>query len=58
MVCVVGSRDGAEIQIYGDAPLFKQPFWDIEPIPVLLTPGAEVTRGGIHLCRELQLPDP
>jgi hypothetical protein len=54
----VGSRDGAEVEIYGDAPLFKQPFWDIAPIPVLLAPGAERTRRGIRPCRKLQLPDP
>jgi hypothetical protein len=54
----VGSRDGAEVEIYSDAPLFKQPFWDIAPIPVLLAPGAERTRRGIRPCRKLQLPDP
>jgi len=47
-----------EAQVYGDAPLLKQPFWDIAPIPVLLAPGAELTRRGIHLYRELQLPRP
>jgi hypothetical protein len=41
--CAVGSRDGTEGWIYGDAPLLKLPFWDIAAIPVLLAPGAELT---------------
>ncbi len=52
------TRDGAEEEIYGDAPLLKQPFWDIEPVPVLLTPGVELTRRGIRPWRKVQLPDP
>ncbi len=27
--------------IYADVPLLEQPFWDIAPIPISLTPGAE-----------------
>jgi hypothetical protein len=54
----VGSRDGAESDIYGDAPLLKQPFWDVAPILVSLAPGAELTRRRIRPCRKLQLPDP
>src|SRR5450759_5060098 len=55
---VVGSRYAAQGCVYGDAPFLKQPFWDIEPIPVLLAPGAELTRGGIRPCRELQMSRP
>jgi len=54
---VVASRGGAEVEIYGEAPLPKEPFRDLDTIPVLLTPGAEFTRGRIHLCHEVQLPD-
>jgi hypothetical protein len=52
------SRGGAEVWIHGDAPLPKQPFRDIAPIPVLPAPVAELTRQDIHLWRESQLPDP
>jgi len=48
----------AEAWIDADAPLLKQPFRDIAPIPIVLTPGSELGGRGIHLCRELQLPDP
>jgi hypothetical protein len=51
-------RGAAEGWIYGDTPLPEEPFRDIAPIPVLLAPRAELTRGGIHRWSELQLPDP
>jgi hypothetical protein len=40
--------------IYSDSPLLEKPFWDIAPIPILLTPGAEFGRRAIHLGREPQ----
>jgi hypothetical protein len=55
--CVVGSRGGAEVEVYGDAPLLKEPFGDVDTIPVLLTPGPQLKRARIHLCYEVQLPD-
>ena len=47
----------AEDCIYGDVPLLKEPFGDVDTIPVSLAPDAELTREGIHLYRELQLRD-
>jgi hypothetical protein len=48
----------AEGWIYGEAPLLQQPFRDVDSIPVFFAPGAEFTRGGIHLRRELQVSHP
>src|SRR6266704_2749054 len=47
----------AEDCVYGDVPLLKEPFGDVDTIPVSVAPDAELTRGGIHLCCELQLRD-
>src|SRR5216683_2240159 len=47
-----------EAQVHGDAPLLEQPFGDVDPIPVLLAPGAELDRGRIRLWRELQASHP
>jgi len=52
------SRNVAEGWIYGEAPRLKQPFWDVYTIPVLPAPVPQFRRRGIHLWRELQLPDP
>jgi hypothetical protein len=52
------SRGVAEGWIYGEAPRLKQPFWDVDTVPVLPAPGTQFRRRGIHLCRKLQLPDP
>ena len=52
------SRGASEDCVHGDVPLFKEPFGDVDTIPVSVAPGAEFTRGGIHLCCELQLLDP
>jgi len=35
----------------------KEPFGDVDTIPVSVAPDAELARGGIHLCCELQLRD-
>jgi len=48
----------AEGWIYGDAPLRKEPFWDVDPVFVLLAPSPQFCRRGIHLGRELQLLNP
>ena len=56
--CGVGPRDAAQGCVYGDAPLLKEPFGDVDTITVLLALGPELTRGRIHLCHEVQLPDP
>jgi hypothetical protein len=49
---------GAEVWIYVEAPFRKQPFGDVDTIPVFLAPGVKLTRGGIQLWRELQVSDP
>ena len=49
------SGGGGGVWIYGDAPLRKEPFGDVDSIPVLLAPDSEHTRRCIHLWRELQL---
>jgi hypothetical protein len=46
--CGARSRHAAEGWIYVDAPLPKEPFGDVDTIPVLLAPGAELTRGHIQ----------
>ena len=51
-------RGVAEGWIYGEAPCLKQPFWDVDTVPVLPAPGTQFRRRGIHLCRKVQLPDP
>jgi len=53
-----GLGSTAEHWIYGQAPLFKEPFWDVDSILIVLAPRAQCTRGGIHLGRELQVSDP
>ena len=55
---VTGLGGVVEAQVPGDAPLLEQPFWDVDSIPVLLAPGAELKRRGIRIQRELQLLDP
>ncbi len=54
----VGSGGGVDVEIYGDAPLLKEPFGDVDTIPILLAPGPELARRGIRSRRELQVPDP
>jgi len=51
------SGGAAEDGIYGDAPLLKEPFGDVDSVPVLLAPDVEFTRRSIHLCREFQSHD-
>jgi len=56
--CACLLRSATEAWIDGCAPLLKQPFRDIASIPILLTPGAELSGRGIHFWRELQFLDP
>jgi len=37
-------RGAAEVWINGDVPHIKQPFWDVEPVPVPLAPTAQFIR--------------
>ena len=50
-------RGGGEVWIYGNVPLSKQPFWDVQPIPVLPAPPAQFGRVDIRVCGESQVPD-
>ena len=43
-----------DVWIYSDAPVFKQRFWDIEPVLISLAPGAQLRRVKIDLWRESQ----
>src|SRR2546422_7433581 len=52
-----GHAGAAEDCVHGDVQLLKEPFGDVDTIPVSVAPDAELTRGGIHLCCELQLRD-
>ncbi len=45
----------AEERIYCYVPFLKEPFGNVNTIPVSLAPDAKLTRGGIHLCCELHL---
>jgi hypothetical protein len=47
----------ADVWIYGDVPLFQQPFGDVEPIPVLFAPPMQFGREDICLLRQSQVPD-
>ena len=51
------SGGAAPERIHGDAPLLKQPFWDVDAILVLLAPSTQVCRLAIPLCREPKLLD-
>src|SRR5882724_1976431 len=37
----------AEVCVYADLPLIKQPFWDVAPVPVLFAPFAQLGRDDI-----------
>ncbi len=48
----------AERWLHSHAPLLKEPFWDVEPIPILLAPDPQLSRRRIRFRRESQRPDP
>jgi catechol 2,3-dioxygenase-like lactoylglutathione lyase family enzyme len=48
-----GLRGAAEIWVDADVPRIKQPFWDVESVPVSLAPVAEPIREDIGLWRQL-----
>ena len=50
------SGGAAPERVHGDAPLREQPLGDVDAVPVLLAPGAELARSGIHVWREMQPP--
>jgi hypothetical protein len=52
--CLGGAAD---VWIYGDVPLVQQPFGDVDTIPVLPAPAAQLGREDIRFSREVQLPD-
>jgi hypothetical protein len=45
----------AEGCIYVEVPFLEEPFGDVDSILIVLAPGVQLTRGGIHLRRELQV---
>jgi hypothetical protein len=47
----------ADVWIYGNVPLPRQPFGDVEPISVLPAPPAQFGRVDIRLLREVQVTD-
>jgi len=52
-----GLRGAGEVCVYADLPLIQQPFWDVAAVPVLFAPAAQVSRGGIGLWHQVQLPN-
>jgi hypothetical protein len=38
----VGLGCAGELRIYSDAPVIKQPLWDVEPISIALAPGGAI----------------
>jgi hypothetical protein len=46
-------RGAGEVCVYADLPRIKQPFWDVESVPVSLAPVAEPIREDIGLWRQL-----
>jgi len=50
---ILGLCRAVEVCVYEDPPLIKQPFWDVEAVPVSLAPVAELSRGGIGLWHQV-----
>jgi hypothetical protein len=58
--CRVSGVDGggllsADVWIYGDVPLLQQPFGDVDTIPVLPAPPAQLRGEGVFFSVEVQL---
>jgi hypothetical protein len=46
--CKIGGlRGAAEVCVNAELPLIKQPFWDVESVPVSLAPAAQLSRDDI-----------
>ena len=50
------SGGAGEEVVDGDPPFFEEPLGDVDTVPILLAPDAELARGGIRARREVQPP--